>query len=84
MQNNVDGMKAISRDGLCGVNAHLVLWILHELAAHADKVQVSTDYVFSGKESFSRTEQDAPYPVSAHGDLNWRERDLRLRHLSRL
>ena len=30
-------------------------------------VQVSTDYVFSGKESSPRTEQDAPYPVSAYG-----------------
>ena len=36
-------------------------------ATQTKLVQVSTDYVFSGKESSPRTEQDAPYPVSAYG-----------------
>ncbi len=40
-------------------------------ASGAKLIHVSTDYVFAGTEPTSRTEEDAPCPISAYGRTKW-------------
>ena len=64
---NVDGCES-NFEMAFAVNALGPMNLARACSATQTKlVHVSTDYVFSGKESFPRTEQDAPCPVSAYG-----------------
>ena len=64
---NVDGCES-NFEMAFAVNALGPMNLARACSATQTKlVQVSTDYVFSGKESSPRTEQDAPCPVSAYG-----------------